>query len=628
MDKMGGYAGSILKVDLTTKNIDRIPLSQELALKFLGGTGINGWLAYSHIEPLTAPFSPQNALVLGIGPLTGTLAPGAVRSNITAKSPVSQYIGSSGTGHMGMLKFAGYDHLIVTGKAETPVYLKIGDEVEIRDAGHLWGKDTWEATEAVWHELGKEYAVASIGPAGENLVRDANVMVNKYSAYADTGMGAVMGSKNLKAIAAYGSQGISVAEPKRFMELVNSINQEVMGIPNIEEFRTFGTLLMLEGMTGKTVSPVYYRNHQQVAGEEFLKSFDNKVFLEMMEQHGNLSCPGCPVGCKHFVRPRGGPYAGLAMPLSCAASPVEAFGGPCALEGGWIETFKCAELCNRLGMSYFSSANLIAMAIELYQRGIIDKKDTGGLDLEWQPGVVQDLLQRIAHRKGFGDILADGLIEAPRRIGRGADYYAIHCKGVGSFLADPRPLYTTLWATTVTHVTGGHLPPTWEYEGLSREKRERTLRRMGLFEDEMAKAGSGSGGLGIGRITRLAEDYTFALECFGMCTFPHNRRFNIDVWAEVYSAATGIEVSGAELLEAAARGIDMRKAFNIREGASRKDDTIPRRFLSEPIEFQGRICPPYDSEHLDKLVTEYYEARGWDPGNGAVTQQRLAELTG
>jgi len=624
MDKLGGYAGNILKVDLTTGSITSTPLSPELAAKYLGGAGINAWLAYDCIQPHTSAVSPGNALVFGAGPLVGTLAPGAGRSNFTAKSPIAHFIGTSGSGHMGALKFTGYDHVIVTGKANSPVYLEIGDEVKIREAGHIWGKDTWEAADTIWGELGRKYAVAAIGPAGENLIKDASVITNKYSAFGTTGMGAVLGSKNLKAIAVCGSQGISVADPKRFMELANGLCKEIMDFPFIDYFRSLGTLTTLPDLIkGEPYGSIPYKNCQQVADEEVMKGFDVNMFFDpkMMEEHGNISCLGCPVGCKHFMRIKNGP----AMGISCASAPVVCFGGICGLDG-WAEVYKCAELCNRLGMCYGSVACLIAMAIELYQRGIIDKKDTGGLELDWQPGVVQDLLQRIAHRKDFGNILADGLLEAPRRIGRGADYYAMQYKGIGCSISDARSSWSLWSSSLLTNVTGQSHSPR-ELYGQPREVVEATLRAMGISGEDMERVLSGPGEYNVGWLTRWTEDYVFAVECFGVCTFYH-QLLNIDIntWAEIYSAATGLQMDGAGLLKAAARGFDIRKAFNIREGGSRKDDTMPRRFLTEPLKARGQMRPPYDSQKLDQMVTDYYEARGWDPEEGTVSPERLAEL--
>ena len=624
MDRQGGYAGRILKIDLTAGSISEMTLSSELAAKFIGGAGLNAWLAYDCIPKHTPPFSPENALVFGAGPLVATLMPTAGKTNFTSKSPLSHFIGTSGSGHMGFVKFAGYDHVVVTGRADRPVYLEIGDEVRIREASHLWGKDTWETTDLVWQELGKRCAVASIGPAGENLVRDACIMANKYSAFAKTGMGAVMGAKNLKAIAANGSRGIKPAEPERFMKLANRIRSEIMSMRGIEGWRTLGTLITLSDAFAAKGMSVPYKNCQQAADEGLMKSLDVELFDPLMEVHGHISCLACPIGCKHFLRLKEGPYAGLTMPLSCAAAPAICFGGVCALEG-WDEILKCNELCNRLGMDN-ACANLVAMAIELYQRGIINKKDTGGLELDWQPHVVHDLLQKIAYREGLGNVLADGLIEAPRHIGRGADYYALHYKGVGNSQGDPRPVMNSWIVGTLTNVIG-HTAGVRMLYGKSRDKVERALRHVGISEGDLQSILSGPGEYNVGRLTKWCEDYAFVLECLGLCHF-HSQMFDIDLWGEVYSAATGIDMDGDALLKAAARGLDVRKAFNIREGASRKDDTMPERFLTEPIRVGEETHPPFDREYMNGLITQYYEARGWDPDEGNVSSSRLADLVG
>ena len=624
MSKLGGYAGNILKVDLTTKSITSAPLSPELAAKFLGGAGLNARLAYDCIPAHTPAFSPQNTLVFGAGPLVGTLAPGAGRTNITAKSPIAHFIGISGSGHLGALKFTGYDHVIVTGRADSPVYLEIGDHVRIREAGHLWGKDTWETADTLWHELGRKYVVAAIGPAGENLVNDASIIANKYSAFATTGMGAVWGSKNLKAVAVCGSQGVSIAEPKRFMELVNGLRQQIMDFPYIESFRNLGTLMTLPALIkGEPYGSMPYKNFQQAADEEVMKGFDINTFMgPLMERHGKISCLGCPVGCKHFMRIRSGP----AMAISCASAPVVSFGGICGLEG-WAEAYRCAELCNRLGMCYSSVACLVAMAIELYQRGVIDQKDTGGLELDWQPAVVQDLLRRIAYRIGFGDILAHGLIEAPKLIGRGADQYAVHCKGVGCSISDVR-VHLSSWSSSLLTNVIGHSQDPRELYGQPPQVIETTLREMGISQRDMERVLSDSRGYNHGWLTRWTEDYAFVVECLGACNFYHQIvNIPVNLWAEIYSAATGIPMDGDGLLKAAARGLDLRKAFNLREGGSRKDDTMPRRFLTEPVKVRGQMRPPYDGQKLDEIVTEYYEARGWDPKDGILSPERLAELT-
>jgi aldehyde:ferredoxin oxidoreductase len=622
MDRLGGYAGRILEIDLTSRRICESPLPLNIAARFIGGPGINAWLAYRNIERGTLAFSAKNVLIFGAGPLVGTLAPAAGKTNFTSKSPLSHFIGSSNSGHMGMLKFAGYDHLVIKGKAASPVYLEVGDEVRIRDAAPLWGKDTWDVTDIIWRELGRQYAVAAIGPAGENLVRDASIVANKYSLFAKTGMGAVMGAKNLKAIAAYGTRGVSIAEPKVFARLVNEMRQQIVTAPGFQLFRHRGTLVELENMIeGKTLS-MPYKNCQQAADKQTMSGFEFDL-LEHMTDHGKISCLACPVGCKHSFRLKEGPWAGLTLGVSCAGAPACVFGGNTAV-GSWSEALKCQELVNRLGMDN-ATAGLVAWAIELYQRGVIDKKDTGGLELDWKPEIVQDLLRKIAYREGLGDILADGFLEAPRRIGRGSDYYALHYKGVPNSTGDPRPILNSWIVSLITNVFG-HAPGVPLLYGRPKEKVERALRRIGIPQSNLEHVLDGLDQDNIGWLTRCTEDFVFALNCLGVCVFDFNQRLGVNLWAEMYSAATGIQIDGGGLLEAGARGVDLRKALNLREGASREDDTVPKRFLSESVQCGSRTMPPFDSRYLDKLVTDYYAARGWDPLEGTVSEERLGEL--
>jgi len=619
MGKLGGYAGNILIVDLSTGSISQLPLSGELVTKFLGGAGINARLAYDNIPPRAQPFSPENALVFGVGPLVGTLAPGACKSNITSKSPSSGYLASSGSGHLGMLKYAGYDHVVITGKADKPVYLKIGDDVEIRDAGGVWGKDTWAATDSIWQEVGRHFAVLSIGPAGENLVRDASVIANKYSAFARTGVGAVMGSKNLKAIAAYGSHGVSVAHKERFMTLANDLSRQIASLPFVPRLRQYGTLVSLEPMA--QTGSILYKNFRQAAGPEFLQIFDLRKF-ELGMEHGTRSCLSCPVGCKHYIHWKEGEYAGLSLSLSCAA--VATFSAVNCGVMGWPQVLRFAQMCNRLGMDYMSVSGLIAMAIELYEKGIINQSDTGGLALDWDAGTVYTLVHDIAHRKGLGDVLADGLIEASQQIGRGAEDYAIHFKGLSPG-GDPRHLSTPIFSL-LTNATGHSSHINTTLYGTTRERLVKYCRRLGMTEEDMERILTGPEGYDMARLTKWAEDYSFVLECLGLCQMDWFQRIDISLWADLYSAATGMDMDAAGLLQAAGRGRDMRKAFNIREGATRKDDRMPKRFLTEGVKVGESLRPPLNTAYVDGLITDYYEERGWDPKEGTISRERMMEL--
>jgi aldehyde:ferredoxin oxidoreductase len=624
MSKLGGYSGSILKVDLSSGEISSTPLSRDLVVRFIGGSGLNARLAYDQIEADTPALSPRISMILGAGPLVGTLTPLASRTNITSKSPLSGYIGSSGAGHMGALKYCGYDHLIITGKADAPVILEIGDDVRISPADHLWGKDTWETTEAIRDQLGRQRTIATIGPAGENQVRTSSILIDKKAAFGKTGLGAVMGSKNLKAIVLSGTKGVTVADPKRFMKLVNNVTRQITGTPGLESFQKLGIMTIYQDMLTAKNKTLPYKNGQQILDPENTPNLHMKELWELVSQSGNISCLSCPIGCKNSITIPEGPYAGLGMIMGCFGPSTGGFGGLCGL-AGWDEIVKCSELCNRLGMDY-SSAGLISMAIELYQNGIIDRSDTDGMELDWhQPKMVHDLLYMIAHREGFGDILAEGSLEAQKRIGAVADGYSVQYKGqIDTAGADPRPGFASWTRSLITSPIGQALPLN-EIHHLSPDKIEGTLRYQGIPETDIKRVLPTMDSFNSGELTRCSENYVFALECLGLCAF-WSQMFGMDTWAEVYSAATGIEMDGPGLLQAAARGIDMRRAFNIREGAGRKDDTIPKRFMTESVSVHGETRLPFESEALDAEVAGYYMARDWDMPEGTVSSERLAEL--
>ncbi len=617
--KLGGYAGRILLIDLSKGSISDAALSPELIRRFIGGAGVNARLAYDNIPEGVSPFSPENALVFGVGPLVGTLAPGACRSNLTSKSPTSGYMASSGSGQFGMLKFAGYDHLIITGKANRPVYINIDDKVEIRDAGDIWGKDTWESTDAIWHKVGRQSVVLSIGPPGENLVRDASIMTNKTTAFARTGVGAIWGSKNLKAIAVRGSRGVGVVDKARFMRLANQMSRQIGSLRYLPKLRRYGDLTSLRPMV--KVGAILYKNFREAVGPEFLQVFDVDKYVHSID-HGTRSCLGCPVGCKQFIHWKEGEHAGLDLSLSCTA--VSTFSAVNCGIMGWPQVLRFAQLCNRLGMDIMSTSGLVAMAMELYEKGIISESEAGGSPLSWDSETAFRLVHDIAFRRGLGDVLADGLVEAARRIGRGAEAYAVNFKGLTPG-GDPRSLSTVIFSL-VTNTTGhtSHINTT--LYGISKEKVLAYAPRIGVPDEDVPRVFDGPLGYNIPRLTKWSEDYAFALECLGQCMHDWFQDFDIDLYAELYSAATGIEIDGAGLVAAASRGRDMRKAFNTREGATRKDDRMPRRFLSDALLLGTEVRPPLDEKYVDDLVTEYYEERGWNAKDGTVRPERLAEL--
>jgi len=427
MELAGGYAGQILKINLTERTVQTEPLPKELVKNFLGGAGINTALAYELLSPGDDPFSPENHLIFGAGPMVGTMVPGAGKCNLTGRSANKRFIGTSGHGLFGMLKFAGYDHLIITGKSDKPIYLKIEDDkVTFCPANHIWGKDVFDSTDIIWKETSEDFHVTCIGPAGENLVRDAGLITNKYATFARTGMGAVMGSKNLKGIAILGTRSLGVADRLKFLKVVKQLYHGLRSHPNLLDWRKFGTLISLETFAKMGVYAT--KNYQSAIDEALLNIFPLDRFVSEVKE-ADVACLSCPVGCKHHLRLKKGKFAGTSLSVSCMNSVIQSFGTFCIVEG-WEEVVKCAETAARLGLDFMSLGNLVSFAMELYQRGLLTKDQTDGLELKWGDGeAVRELARKIAFREGIGDILADGFLAIPERLGGQANRYAMQAKG-------------------------------------------------------------------------------------------------------------------------------------------------------------------------------------------------------
>lgn len=618
MGKLGGYAGEILKVDLEGKRIQKEPLSEDWISRFVGGLGISFKLAYDHARPKEDALGPGNVLIFGAGPFVGTLIPGACKTTVVAKTPVSGFLGISGTGHLGMLKFTGYDNLMITGKADRPVYLKIDDDVEICDAGDLWGKDTWETTEALWQKLGKQYVVACIGPAGDNMAAQAGIIVNKYSAYAQAGMGAVMGSKNLKAIALSGSKCISVADPGRFAALLDKAYQQAIDSQKetITAFRKWGTLRAM-GPPISQFGPHEYKNFREIVPPDLPNRFPLDRFMSEIKR-GDISCMGCPIGCKHLIRLLKGEKAGESMAISCLIGGFHGFAAHCAVEG-WEDAIRCDELCNRLGMDYLSAGSALGFAIELYREKVIDQTDTGGLDLEWGAAAeVQELLRQMAFRQGFGKILAEGLNKAPQLIGKNSENYAAHTRGHAIYY-DPRRVKSPDLFSAMLNASGDRFhTPGWAGKALTPGFLE---RHLGMPADQAAHAVADLAGFGLARFAKWAEDNGTMFELLGQCQMPMHQQIELNVWAGLYESLTGIKMDGQKLLQAAGRVWDLRRTYDLREGRTRKDDRfVARRFVSERLVSQGEEYDPVSADRFDGLLTEYYRERGWDSEKGTVKE--------
>ena len=623
MKPSGGYCGKVLRIDLSLKKADIEPLPLELIQNFRGGAGINAAIAYKELKPGVDPLSPDNKVVFGLGPLVGTMTPGSGKGNITTRSPIKPFIGLSGHGAFGMLKFAGFDHLIISGRADKPTVVKIeNDQVSFLDAGDLWGKDVFETTDILWDRLGTHFDVTCIGPAGENLVRDASFITNKYAAFARTGVGAIMGSKNLKALAIYGSQGISVADRNRYLKIVKKLFNMLRSDRNLPNWRRYGTLISVETFTRMGVYAA--KNYQTAFHEDLLEWFPVEEFVREVKE-GDVACLGCPVGCKHHLNSTDSHGNPFRLAVSCMNSVMQSFGTFCFVKG-WRDIARCAEVADRMGLDFMGVGNLIAFVMELVQRGILSTQDTDGDPPSWgDAGAVQRWIRKIAYREGLGDTLAKGLDQAAEAIGGEAKHYAMHSKGLG-LIYDPRVrLASTEIFSQFTNVRGYASNVSIAMVERTPDQIRRYCKKVGLPDDAINRIVDDSG-YNVARLNKWTEDVTSSMEILGLCQFPPYQRIPLDLWAEAYSALTGLEMSRDDLIRAAENMWDVRRAFNMREGATAEHDTCPPRFFEEPVSAGPLKFPPRDQKRFRELVKAYYDERGWDVNTGAPSKEKLQSL--
>jgi aldehyde:ferredoxin oxidoreductase len=624
MKERTGYVGTILHVDLTSGSIRKEPLSQELARDYLGGAGINARLAYDLIKPGIDPLSPDNVLIIGAGPLVGTLAPATPKTDAATKSPLTGTIGLSTTGHFGsMLKYAGYDHLVISGRAKKPVYLKIlDDEVELCDASHLWGKDIFETTDALWREHEGAW-VSCIGPAGENLVRFSFILTEKQSTWGRGGFGAVMGSKNLKALVVRGTKGARVYDLKRFERATRDWLERFSKVKSNPIWAQIGTMIGWEGYA--RLGYLSYKNWREAYPlERTLGEFGAQTLASRIKR-GTLSCPSCPLGCKAMV----GAKEGAAVACSCVLGFTWELGLRCDV-GDYDKAVQCFELCNRYGIDHMTFSDLLGHLNDHFERGDITLADTQGFAPRLGFASTVELLRKVAYREGIGDILAeawDGVVE---RFHGGSWEAAVQIKK----LDPPFDLRAVLGTETFGQLVGprgGHMNRSISITILG-DRTPEQLRRYcashnGVPEEALARIFSQPDQPSIPRITKWVEDYNAAIFSLGICNrAPITFLYDIATCAEIYSATSGLETSPQDLLRIGERIWNLQKAFNVREGFGRQDDMAPAKWMTEPLMVEGKEVPPIPRERVERLLDEYYDEREWDLETGIPTQEKLAAL--
>jgi aldehyde:ferredoxin oxidoreductase len=625
-DSIYAYAGKILRVNLSSGEICTEP-TLAYAKDWIGSSGIAIKILYDELYSWVTPYDPRNKFIIGAGVLVGTTAIGANKLNISTLGPMTGGWASSFSDSYlgGQLKRAGYDSIVIEGKAHSPVYLWIDDDVvEIRDASHLWGKTTWETFESIREtHADSRLHTLSIGPAGENLVRAACVIQDKSRACGRGGGGAVMGSKNLKAVVAKGSGSVKVADGERFMASIARSRNMYKGLPTSENFHKFGTLGIMQAK--QEVCGIPYKNYQDThLPAEMAAIVDPKNNIEKY-QVSKQSYPGCAFGgCSRMMHVTEGPYAGL-ITESNQWEVVGTLQGRLAMEEPTF-MLKANTVCNQYGLDVDGAGGPIGWAMECYEKGIIDEKDTDGLKLEWGDAeVALELMRKISYREGFGNILAEGCAKAAEIIGRDSEYYAIHIKGLDLYEPLRGAMGWSLGATTATR-GGGHTTgaPVIETQGALDVEKAREV--YGIDNPHKAQEYENKA-----KMVLFGEALQRINNCFGVCHW--NTAYldpnlpGLPEMADWYSAATGWERSVEDLKHLTMRQVNLEKAFNLRfTNFARNDDMPTLRDLNEPIKTGNLAGWRIDVAKFNKMLDDYYDLHGWDRETSFPQRETLVQL--
>jgi aldehyde:ferredoxin oxidoreductase len=594
-----------LDVNLTDGELKERETPAALARAFLGGRGLAAALLHKELKPGTDPLSPENILIFMTGPAVGTPLPSCHRSDFTTKSPLTgSYLCSSAGGFFGPeVKFSGFDGIVVRGKAKKPVYISVVDgEAELHGAGKLWGKPTNETELAIRKELKDSRArVACIGQAGENLSKIANI-VSDTRTWGRGGAGAVMGSKNLKAIAARGQGSVEVADEEGLINFVNELRQKMKeNVETGENFPKWGTPQFIDPINEAGMLPT--RNFQEGVFEEVEKINAFSVRKNLVKR--DTACYACPIACGKLSMVTSGPYADTVVE-GPEYETLWSFGPQCGVDD--LAAIAAANLwCDQYGLDTISAGSTVAFAMECFERGLLTKDGTDGLELKFgNHEVFREILRRMALREGVGDLLADGTRAAAERIGKGSEDYAIHVKGLELPAYDPRGAWGMGLAYATACRGGCHLKAWTIGEEILRGNYDR------LSTDGKAE------------LVFNLQNTRAAVDSIGVCVMA-GRVIGMEEMAKIMSLTTGWNSSADEIGESGERIYTLERQLAVREGIGRGDDTLPPRILNESLPGGPTKGIKLGKENLNRMLGEYYKIRGWDE-EGRPTESKLSEL--
>ncbi len=613
---MKGYTNKMLVINLSDKRSEVHQIPEEWLRDYVGGEGTAVRLLYDHIKTDKDPLDEDQPIIFSTGPLTATSVPSSGRWNVVYYSPATGTIGSSNCGGRlaPQIKKAGYDMIMIVGKSDDPAYISImDDEIGFHDASVIWGKGVSDTEDMIREEIGdKNVKIASIGQAGENKVMFASIMDDKHRAAGRGGAGAVMGSKNLKAIAIKGTGEIPTADKEKLKEESKKAREELFEEAFVrDELKPYGTPSFYDSIDDLGMLPTKnWQNTTFPEGREFL---NHEAYHETLDVKA-YACHGCPIACGRHTKIKEGKYKGES-----GGGPeyetVAAFGSKCLVKD-LNAIAKANYEANDAGMDVISAGQVIATAMEWYDDGIIDKDDTDGIDLSWGNGeAVIELVRKIANRDGFGDVLADGVMRAAEWQGEKAEKAAMHVKGLEMAADGVRSTKSEGVTHAVSPRGADHLRP-WAP----------TIDSFGYRDEELGIIGEDIDNLEDGNKWWIKpfQELSMATNMLGVCLFTViTLAIRASTYAKLLSIATGEEYSKDDLLKAAERVINMERMINVSLGFDREDDSLPERFLKEPAP-DGR--GEGQTVDLKAALDSYYESMGWEVETGVPTNEKLKEL--
>ena len=625
--------GRLLNINLSIGKITHEDIPEHDMNNFLGGFGLNNKLAFDHIPAGVDPLSPENRIIIGAGALAGTSAPASPKVFATTKLPINT-IGScsGGGGFSDMLKFAGYDNIMISGKSEHPVYIEIdNDRIGIRDASRLWGKDTFETTDTLKKICGNNAAVICIGQAGENLISYALTLVNKYGTLGRGGLGAVFGSKKLKAIVVKGSKGVHIHNRDEFQKYSSIVLEKMKDLPFRPQWTKYGVYIGWPSWS--KVGFVADNWTKLMPEEEALKRFGPKEYTKCFNK--SIACPSCPLADKAnlHIPVEGDKY--INAPVSYGMGAILSWGSRGNVEG-YREAAILRNMSNKYGIDDFTASAIIDFIRDIYNRGLISKQDLDNMEPRSDFSSCCDFLEKIIKREGIGDLLADGFPALIDKFGKETGEFACTIKGLDAF-GDPRgQLDGMLGLSQFVNPRGpygiaGNSPAF--IAGKTSKDIRKFLERMGLDKQNVNRVCSETG-FSLPRLIPYCENQYSLFSSLGICVrMPVVNSYSMENIGKLYAAFSGINLSASELMLSGERAWNIIKMANVREGFTRKDDSIPPVLLRPLESDEGEIrlrnyerTAVIDEAGFEKMLDEYYDERGWDKEEGIPTQEKLKEL--